>query len=88
MATCLAVAYTFDDIKGTVTLLVALYGDVNAAEITVPGKPVVSERLLQVLGTLRKPLIDDDQRRFDLVVEKLIETRLNARTTMAAKGSG
>ena len=83
---CIDVAYTFDDIKGTVTLLTALYTDLNSVELAAGhGKPAVSHEILNVLGVLREPLNNDDKRRFDLVVDKLIETRLNAQNS--SKGS-
>ena len=78
MAAWVAVAYSFDDIKGTVTLLTALYSDVNAAELVQGGKPAVSSYVLKILGSLRQQLNKDDRQRFDLVVAKLIETKLNA----------
>jgi hypothetical protein len=53
-----------------------LYSDVNAAELSVPdGKPAVSHYVLEILGTLRRPLNDDDKRRFDLVVDRVVEMK-------------
>lgn len=74
--------YTFDDIKGPVTLLVDLYCDANAAETVVgrgKGKPVVSEQILMIIGALRTQLVSDDQQRFDLIVDRLVEAKLNGR---------
>ena len=73
-------SYTFDDIKGPITLLVDLYCDANAAETAVgrgKGKPVVSEQILMIIGALRQPLNGDDQQRFDLIVDRLIEAKIN-----------
>jgi hypothetical protein len=72
------VAYSFDEIKGVVTLLSGLYSDVNAAELAVGRKPAVSQYVLEILGELRQPLSDDDKTRFDLVVDRIIETKLRA----------
>jgi hypothetical protein len=74
-----AVAYSFDEIKGAITLLTALYSDVNAAELAIHhGKPAVSRYVLDILGVLRQPLSDDDKRRFDLVVDRIVEAKLRA----------
>ena len=77
-------AYTFDDIKDTATLLANHYGEMKAAEMTIESQtPVVSSSVLQIMGTLSKPLNEDDKRRFDQVVDKIVETRMKARRSAA-----
>ena len=61
-------------------MLAALYFDVNAAETTVhDGKPAVSNYVLEILGTLREPLSEDEQVQFDALLDTLIVANMNAR---------
>ena len=72
-------AYTFDDIKGTVTMLAAHYSDLIAIETSVGGgEPTIATNVLKILGALRQPLNEDDRNRFDQVLDKVVETKLHA----------